>query len=1221
MSNVSNRIKNRNEYIERLRNELLGPGSEINIPDKEHELISANPEKRYSIGILFPQSKNIGGNFDENVSYDVEKDEEDAAEAADNEGIDDIDVQEIESEEKIITEKYDDVTDLDNKENLDEEAGLATQNKPASFGITFYVDENLSELNIKLKYARYRKATKEELKVPYKVDNPDEFEVAYFQKPYVCYDKEDGCIKMNMSSADSDKMTKKLIYELEKGHENLSDTDKQIFNIMRQLFTQGRSGYIREPRDCDLKISFGNDSRAVLDNINEENVSITALKRYIKDGIYSVTVMLVNKERAFNNLSLHCIFQPEITITTDDNNFTFKTYTDICNFNVLDDEEKNLELQYRNKKNYGSGLGTSLNWDINDEGKGKIFNDYFPIEEIPPVSFELPEDANVPVETLSMKYLSDLTSASKKEKLENLKIFIDSYREWIDKTEENARSLEKSEFRAVAEDNIAGCRDAYGRMLKGIDILSNDDDAWSAFELANRAMFMQRVHLQIQKQTSNEERYADDQEISNILDNLDYETADDIHKWRPFQLAFHLMSVESMTNDESSDRMLVDLIWFPTGGGKTEAYLGLTAFTIFYRRLKNSDSASGTSVIMRYTLRLLAAQQFTRASTLICACEFIRSDSAAKKPKYRKYPLGLDSITIGLWIGGDHVPNTNKKAEECWKSLKKGEKSDDPMQNNKFQVLKCPWCGTRLTPKPIKGKLVGEMGYYFEKGSFRMRCCQESCFFEDRLPIQVIDEELYKKPPTLLFSTVDKFAMLAWKAESMNFFANGNENRTPELIIQDELHLISGPLGTIVGLYETAVDALCSLKGVPAKIIASTATIRKAKEQCAALYDREVRQYPHPGIDAEDSFFAKESKCENEVFGRKYVGFMPSGKTKNLMEACTISALLQNINNMELPDEERDDFWTLTAYFNSLKEVGKCQTLIQDDVIERIRKISSRPGSKPPRPIVGADELTSRVSTYKLNETLDKLEKVSYSKENIEKKRYPSNIVLATNMISVGIDIARLNSMLLVGQPKLTSEYIQASSRVGREHPGIAFVMYDSTRSRDRSHFESFKSYHQSFYKYVEPTGATPFSIPARERALHAVVIILLRSMIPEIRDEKAAANFSKALYSKEINKITELINRRAERVSRSINASMSFDESEIIEEIDKITSQWEILSERVNPENFYYGYHFMFKLPEEGEERLMKVYNSDTKSDAFDTMTSVRNVDSNVTGRIIYWE
>ena len=208
------------------------------------------------------------------------------------------------------------------------------------------------------------------------------------------------------------------------------------------------------------------------------------------------------------------------------------------------------------------------------------------------------------------------------------------------------------------------------------------------------------------------------------------------------------------------------------------------------------------------------------------------------------------------------------------------------------------------------------------------------------------------------------------------------------------------------------------------------------------------------------------------------------------MEIRSISAMLQKIYGMDLDDEVKDKYWTLTVYFNSLKDLGKCSTLVDDDVKDFIKRMAYRIGTaKDARMITNADELTSRVSTTQLNQTLDKLEKLAYSKENIENKRWPSNVLLATNMISVGIDVARLNVMLLVGQPKLTSEYIQASSRVGREFPGVAFTMYDASKSRDRSHYEQFKGYHESFYRHVEPTGVTPFSKPARERALHAVVI------------------------------------------------------------------------------------------------------------------------------------
>ena len=260
----------------------------------------------------------------------------------------------------------------------------------------------------------------------------------------------------------------------------------------------------------------------------------------------------------------------------------------------------------------------------------------------------------------------------------------------------------------------------------------------------------------------------------------------------------------------------------------------------------------------------------------------------------------------------------------------------------------------------------------------------QPCSFRQRLPIQIIDDELYAAPPTLLFGTVDKFAMMAWDGRIGSFFAVGSENRSPDLIIQDELHLISGALGTMVGLYETAVDGLSSMKGIPPKIIASTATIRRAKEQCSVLYNREIVQFPAPGLDAEDSFFAKEDTINYDAgkYGRKYVGVMPSGRTKAMIEIRAMAALLQKMNTKELPDEVKDKLWTLTVYFNSLRDLGKASTLVDDDVKDFIIRTANRMLTPLRRLIVSPDELTSRVTTTELNETLDKLEKVEYSKAN-----------------------------------------------------------------------------------------------------------------------------------------------------------------------------------------------------------------------------------------------
>lgn len=340
------------------------------------------------------------------------------------------------------------------------------------------------------------------------------------------------------------------------------------------------------------------------------------------------------------------------------------------------------------------------------------------------------------------------------------------------------------------------------------------------------------------------------------------------------------------------------------------------------------------------------------------------------------------------------------------------------------------------------------------------------------------------------------------------------------------------------------------------------------------------------------------------------------------MEIRSIAALLQKIHTMNLPDEIKDKYWTLTVYFNSLKDLGKCSTLVDDDVKDFIKRMAYRLGTnKDARTITNADELTSRVSTTRLNETLDKLEKLTYSKENIENKRWPSNILLATNMISVGIDVARLNVMLLVGQPKLTSEYIQASSRVGRSYPGVAFTMYDGSKSRDRSHYEQFVGYHESFYKHVEPTGVTPFSKPARDRALHAIIIALLRQLVPELTPENAAGKFTREKYKKEIDSIVEYIVTRNNDIISKINPGTDTEENEIREEIAVFLDGWENLEEGYEDDHFFYGEKYMINYPEDGDARLMKAYNTGKNDNAFDTMTSMRNVDISVGSSVLIWK
>ena len=1218
----------RDLYFELIKKELLGPGSEISIPDVEHELISTRPEGRYSIGILYPRGEKIV--VDNSCSKEVTVIHKDLQEIEDIEIDTSEEIPEPDEAFSCVKSKY----DIPNTEdNLDDEVSMALQNKPSSMGITFFVHGEVNSINIKIAFATYRGITIPECKIFYYPDNPDKFIVPAEINKYVDYDKTIHCLCLK------EKIERKYLKEIkDKGF--AKDDKTGLLSCLYKLCDQLKGGYIREPHSADVHVDFSQDYVTKDGIIPDTYAKLTLLRRVISEErkIYSITIMLINDEESKAS-SNHCLFQPEIRVSTDNNNFTFIDYAGQADFKHLDDEEQSLQLLYRNKKNYGSGLGTSVNWKVSNEGKGEIFSDYFPYVEVPSMDFSLQDTDAVNSRVFSMEFLSDLNKTNKKDKISELSALIDSYEKWIMNQEFELSNLDEK-YHVIGKKNLSGCRSSLKRMRAGINLLLENDDVWNSFQLANRAMYMQRIHVKIQEDYP--EIFPYDTEISQILENIDYNDRKTFglkdereqFSWRPFQLAFLLMCITSITDEQSSDRNLIDLIWFPTGGGKTEAYLGFTAFTIFYRRLCHLSESSGTTVIMRYTLRLLAAQQFTRAATLICACEFIRADATSKKPKYEKYGLGKERISIGLWIGGEHTPNKNRDAKLNLEKLNIStvqDLKDNKDRYNKFQVLKCPWCGTKLVKEIRNNNLKGEFGYRMTQGHFQLYCPQPACHFSDDysecLPVQVIDEELYLNPPTLLFGTVDKFAMLPWNRKTGNFFASNSDNRPPELIIQDELHLISGPLGTIVGLYETIIDKLCANKGFKAKIIASTATIRRAKEQCSALYNREVNQFPNPGLNAEDSFFARESVINHSInkFGRTYIGVMPSGKTKAMMEVRTIASLMQHINVMNLPDEIKDKYWTLTVYFNSLRELGKCTTLVADDVKDAIKRMSYRFGvGNNARKISSADELTSRISTTVLNETLEKLEKREYKKEIIEAKdyaHYPSNIVLATNMISVGIDVARLNVMLIVGQPKLTSEYIQASSRVGRTYPGIVFTMYDGSKSRDRSYYEQFRSYHESFYKYVEPTGATPFSKPARDRALHAVVISLLRNVISDFEEDRNAYFFNSETFKNEIDEITNFIVERNKQIVNRLNPDMNDETEDIIEEISRILTNWDGWSKEYEDNHFYFGEKFMFSHPEEGIGRLLKAYNAGYTDSAFETLTSMRNVDSTIRSNIVIFD
>lgn len=787
-----------------------------------------------------------------------------------------------------------------------------------------------------------------------------------------------------------------------------------------------------------------------------------------------ITFTAVNNHIAGGSMPSNedCFFQFRFCVRSADNGLCFLPYPDQL-IDLDDPEVAALALLYRHVHVYAIGHGCAPEWNNAVSGMvSEIRTESMPIYDVKPI-----KPTELPDVSLGMRELSEgssqliLSTGSK---------LADLYEAWLKKQNDKLSATNLStKLLEAATKNFQSCNECLQRIRRGVEILNKDGSALEAFRLMNKSMLMQQAHYRLS--SKNIRRWKQNQRVLSLESRYttpDYQAS--AACWRPFQLGFVLMNIDSIVNADSGDRKLVDIIWFPTGGGKTEAYLGLAAFAMFFRRLKNPKNG-GTCAIMRYTLRLLTAQQFQRAASLICACELMRRKSDR---------LGSEPFTIGLWVGGAVTPNTGSDAVKCLSDLERGS------AQNKFIVLSCPWCGSQMGPVKVGTKTVCK-GYQKISGSkVELRCEDPDCEFSGKLPLSVIDQELYENPPSLLIGTVDKFAMMTWDPRTGVFFGRGRGADPPDLIIQDELHLISGPLGSMVGLYESLIELLSRRKGIPAKIVASTATISRASEQVRALYGRDSALFPPQCLKAGDSFFAFEDK---EAQGRTYVGVfataLPSHTTSQVR---SVAALLQAVKYFNAASSDAmDAFWTLIGYYNSIRELGHAVTLLTSDVTEQLRVLYSRYGMRKEFPdlvplrryINRHDELTSRVHSSELPAKLQAL----FTPYDGAEPTDAVDVCLATNMIQVGLDVSRLSLMLMQGQPKATSEYIQASSRIGREAPGLVVVNYCTSKPRDRSHFEHFRQYHQSLYRWVEPTSVTPFALPVCDRALHAIVIALVR--------------------------------------------------------------------------------------------------------------------------------
>jgi Helicase conserved C-terminal domain len=748
-----------------------------------------------------------------------------------------------------------------------------------------------------------------------------------------------------------------------------------------------------------------------------------------------------------------------------------------------DDEEQSIALLYRNLRTYAIGHGCAAGWTAGAElSASAVWADPLPAYEVvslTPNVYRTAANGSRQAVTVSMSELAKGTNAGR----DQVETVLSLYDRWIEERESEIGSL-LQQFRSAAQRHMHLCREALERMRAGWHMVNADPIAARAFQLANEAMYYQQLRSSLPRR---EVKRTKDDLLRVDSPHPEPKPVPGKGNWRPFQIAFLLAALPELVNRALPNRATVDLIFFPTGGGKTEAYLGASAVSLLARRLRNRDDA-GTDTLMRYTLRLLTAQQFLRAAALICVLEDIRSRN--------KGELGATPFGIGIWLGGSSTPNTWKQALDNLAQLGR-----DHSFQNKFLLLRCPWCGTEMGPKQKARRGQDLVGYQRVGNKVEFRCQDDACRFggRRRLPIHVVDDDIYETRPSIVIGTVDKFAMMAWSPRARALFglaADGSRTVSPPgLIIQDELHLISGPLGSMVGLYEPVIDDLCTdmraTEPIPPKVIASTATIRRYEDQIKALFGREhVALFPPQGLEEGHSFFAEPATVENgdPEPGRRYLGVMSAslGSTQTV-QVRVAAATLQGA--VDIPEADRDGYWTNLNFFNSLRELGNTVSLIQSDIPDYITGLRRRDDLKAPRWPRIPMELTSRRRSDDIPKAIEQLQKIYGSPDCID-------ICLASNIIEVGIDIDRLGLMTIVGQPKTTAQYIQVSGRVGRRAdlaPGLVITVYGAAKPRDRSHYERFSTYHQRLYAQVEPTSVTPFAIPVLRRAMHAAVVSHIR--------------------------------------------------------------------------------------------------------------------------------
>lgn len=935
-----------------------------------------------------------------------------------------------------------------------------------------------------------------------------------------------------------------------------ADTDELVarcrwgsYSRQDEPHPDGSSARVWQRQQIDLAVTIAVEEGEIGPlPVNDEGVVLRGRVTAAASGsLLLVTVFLCNEQEPVAlNKDSRWLYQVSLDLSAPSGKPVFCGREELPLTQSVSDAERaetaQLDMAYRHEVELAVGHGVSISWDREPGTRRGTRVGTAAIPQFEVGRTEAPTEARNPQLSDLVTDMQEVASLAVDDLVAGLLPLANGYQAWLDEELQQAEGLD--DHQAAAQAALAQASQVAEAIRSGIELLRSNPEALEAFRFANQVMSRQRIHAV----AVGSRRITPNLTLREAIADAD---KPDNRSWRPFQLAFFLLCLPSLTDpahpERSGDTALADLLFFPTGGGKTEAYLGLAAYSLAIRRLQGVvgsgetavDGRDGVAVIMRYTLRLLTAQQFQRAATLICAAELMRQHRGTTDERYRGVPFRL-----GMWVGSSVTPNLDHEAKE-WVEAQRNKNKGYGGASSPLQLTECPWCGYALDG----GR---DCQYDEARQRFLVYCGDPDCSFtakhapDEGIPVVTVDSQIYRLLPSFVIATIDKFAQMPWNGalstlfgrvdqwcerhgyrnpdldqSHRNHWQEGNRHtargelpaattlavsprlRPPDLILQDEMHLVTGPLGTMAGLYETAIDRLATWeyqgREVRPKVVASTATVRRAGQQTWALFWRNLRVFPPPVLDSRRSFFAEQIESNEEVPGRLYLGISAHGERLKQVELRVFASLMAAAQAMyeELGDDgSRMDPWmTTVGYFNAVRELAGMRLIAEDYLRSKLRRTRFTTGLAD-RTRVNLDELTSRVSSDDIKQILRRLfNTFDPSRQDEEYDQRPLDLLLATNMVSVGVDVPRLGSMVVVGQPKATAEYIQATSRVGRSNdgPGLVITLYNWARPRDLSHYETFAHYHATFYRHVEPLSVTPFSERALDKGLTGVFVSAVR--------------------------------------------------------------------------------------------------------------------------------